>query len=204
MASYTHIIGVDEVGRGPLAGPVTLAAVLVRGDKSDKLFATLFKGVRDSKKLSPKIRERWYKNAVKARREGMIDFAVASSSAAVIDRVGISKAIKRAVRTCLTKLNADPKTSLVLLDGSLYAPEIFIHQRTIIKGDDKEPVIGLASIVAKVSRDRKLGQYSTLFPGYGFDVHKGYGTKLHQKALRALGPCKIHRSSFLGNFHKNT
>ena len=159
-----------------------------------------FKGVKDSKQLSEKQRESWFKVIKIEREKGSIQFAVSFSSSETIDSKGLTWAIKAALKRCLNRLEKKDFASckcLVLLDGSLYAPAHYANQQTIIDGDAKEPVIALASICAKVLRDRKMKRLAKEFPHYGFEVHKGYGTKAHYKAIRKHGPSPVHRRSFL-------
>ncbi len=191
--NFKYIIGIDEVGRGPLAGPITFCAVclLIKFPKS------FSKGVRDSKKLSPKQREEWDKKIRLAEKAGKLEFVIASISAEIIDKKGLSFAGKFAIKKILKKLGKKPKEVLVLLDGGLHAEKEFISQETIIKGDEKIPAISLASILAKVYRDKKMVNFSKKFPQYGFDIHKGYGTKKHIKAIQKYGISSIHRKSFL-------
>jgi len=153
--------------------------------------------VRDSKKLSPLLREKIYKSLVVEEALGRISFSVSLASARLIDEKGITFAIRLALSTALAKLRLKPSEAEVLLDGGLKAPKDFQNQKTIIKGDEKEAVIALASIVAKVSRDRKMQAFARKFPGYGFEIHKGYGTRRHYEALAKNGLCPIHRQSFL-------
>lgn len=190
-----HVIGIDEAGRGPLAGPVAVGAVRV----PPHFNKSFWQGIKDSKKLSPEERELWYELARQARREGALDFAVALVSEKVIDRHGISYALRLGIKRCLKRLEAGQEDSQIFLDGSLRAPLEFEHQRTVIKGDEKIPVISLASIVAKVTRDRKMTRLSRLFPGFNFEVHKGYGTLAHRQALAKYGPTELHRKTFLRN-----
>lgn len=192
---FEYYVGIDEVGRGPLAGPVTIcaAAFKVRAPK-------FLEGIKDSKKLTAKKREGWLKKFKIAQEEGSAIFCLASSDHTQIDVLGLTKAIKNAIEKGLKKLNLDPCKCLVLLDGGLKAPEEYIHQETIIKGDEKELVIAAASIVAKVSRDKVMIKYGEKYSEYGFDLHKGYGTKTHYEAIDKHGPCDIHRKSFLNNF----
>lgn len=189
------IIGIDEAGRGPLAGPVTLAAVAC----PKTAVRNFFKGVKDSKHLSPKGREEWFK---KIKEHPKILYSTASVGAQIIDRIGIAPAIRRAVGRLLIKMDKrlfkEDEPIRVLLDGSLKAPEKYL-QKTIIKGDEKIPVIAAASIVAKISRDRKMRRFSGLFPQYSFDIHKGYGTRLHYKLLKKHGLSPIHRKTFLSS-----
>jgi len=190
-----YLIGVDEAGRGPLVGPVSVAAVAVRATaaKTNKIF----RGVRDSKKLSEKQREEWFKKLKDFEKTGVLKTASSFSGAKTIDEKGITAAVRRAVARVLKKLEIDSRKCQVLLDGSLRAPAYFENQETIIRGDDRIPIIAAASIIAKVSRDRRMKRYAKKFPGYGFEVHKGYGTKAHYAAIKKLGPSEIHRKSFL-------
>lgn len=187
------IIGVDEVGRGPIAGPVTVCAALCRRQDLTKL-KKRFPSVNDSKKVSRKCREDL---SSKMRSDDLVRFKIASVSAKFIDSHGISAAIKKALAKTLKRLDADPDKTYVLLDGRLYAPAKFKNQTTIIRGDSKEWLIGAASIVAKVFRDSIMLRFSKDYPGYGLERHKGYGTKLHYEKIREQGICPIHRASFL-------
>lgn len=185
------VIGIDEVGRGPLAGPVAVCALCIKADFDDTVFGKL----RDSKKLSPKKREQIFEQLKKMKEEGILDFSVCLSEAREIDEKGISFCIKKCLKNTLEKIKAEPKESRVLLDGGLFAPEQF-EQETIIKGDEKERVIALASIVAKVTRDRLMVELSPKYKEYGFEKHKGYGTKAHLDAIRKYGMCIEHRRTF--------
>ncbi len=187
-----YVIGIDEAGRGPLAGPVAVGAVVVPEDFD----FGIVKGVRDSKKLTPQGREEWYQKLRILRREGHLDFTVSYSSAEVIDRRGIAPAIRSALARCLTKLDAMPERSMIFLDGSLYAPAEFTMQKTIIGGDDTRPLIAMAAIVAKVRRDRLMKRAAKHYPMYDFDIHKGYGTSAHVRTIRNVGLCEFHRASF--------
>jgi ribonuclease HII len=190
-----HIVGIDEVGRGPLAGPVTICACKVaRGFD----FAR-FKGIKDSKQLSAQKREEWFHKLSELKSAGELDFAHASVSAEEIDGAGIVKAIEKAIHVSLDALALVPEATEVFLDGSLKAPKRFAIQQTIIKGDEKIPIISAASIVAKVMRDRHMEEQSRLYPDYGFESHKGYGTDAHCRAIRKFGVSPIHRKSFLSN-----
>jgi len=193
MNKYAHFIGVDEVGRGPLAGPVAVGVVMLPGSY-DRRF---LRGIRDSKRLTPRARETWYLRAKEAASREELSFAVSCVGAPIIDRRGISFATRCALHRAITRLDARPEECLVLLDGGLYAPEEFIYQETIIRGESREPVIALASIIAKVYRDRKMARLSRRFPGYLFEKNKGYGTYEHRRSVKKLGPCDIHRRSFL-------
>jgi ribonuclease HII len=195
MSNFEYIVGIDEVGRGPIAGPVTLCAVSVKRDFS----RSFFKGIKDSKKLSSKMRVVWDNKARGLFKKNKINFAISSVGPEVIDEKGISFAIKLAIKRILKKLAVSPEDSKVLLDGGLYAPKEFKNQKTIIKGDEKIPIISLASIIAKVYRDKKMERLSLVFPDYCFHIHKGYGTNAHCKTLKKYGTCKAHRKSFLNN-----
>ncbi len=187
-------IGIDEAGRGPLAGPVAVGVVKIPKDFDWDLVP----GVHDSKQISEKNRELIYKKAVALRKSGALDFAVSQVSASVIDKIGISRAIKLAIDRSLKKLHCDPKDTYIKLDGSLKAPADF-RQETIIKGDSKEKSIGLASICAKVTRDRYMVKQATKYPEYGFDQHMGYGTKVHRAMISNHGTSPIHRVSYCKN-----
>lgn len=187
---YRYIVGVDEVGRGPLAGPVFVGAVLV--DMKDKNKLKLLKGIKDSKKISKKKREEW--NQVLLNN---FECHISSVGSSIIDKIGIQKAVLLGVRRVLGKIKISP--DIILLDGLLKAPGSY-SQETIIKGDEKIHVISAASIVAKVSRDRKMVLMHNDFPGYGLDRHKGYGTRLHYENIRKNGLSSCHRRTFCVNY----
>jgi ribonuclease HII len=193
---YKYVAGVDEAGRGPLAGPVAVGVVVVPHNFGWRLIP----GVGDSKQVKEREREEVVKIARALKRAGIIDFHVALVSHSTIDRINISKAVERGIALCFKKLKLNPKTTQVKLDGLLKAPEGFKNQETIIKGDAKEKVIGLASILAKVTRDHHMLKESQKYPGYGFEVHKGYGTLKHRSAIQKQGLSKIHRRSFCRRF----
>lgn len=209
MRNPQWIIGIDEVGRGPLAGPVGVGAVLVSSDFAWQQLP----GVGDSKQLSERQREEVFLQAQELQRAGVVHYSVAQVAAAVIDRVGITAAIATAVqRTVLrleqylvTKTDApvDWQSVAIRLDGGLRAPEFCICQETIIKGDSSEPAIGLASVVAKVTRDRYMTRIAprTPFTPYGFAAHKGYGTVQHRAAIAQYGLSKEHRVSYCRNIN---
>lgn len=184
-----YVVGIDEAGRGPLAGPVTVAFMAC----PERLARKIFKNIRDSKKLSAKKREEWF-NVFKTRPE--LTFATASARSSVVDNRGITKAINIAIKKLFKKLPVTPR--IVLLDGNLYAPPEF-RQKTIIRGDEKIPVISAASIVAKVTRDRAMIQLAKKFPNYGLETHKGYGTVFHREQIKRFGLSKIHRRTFCRN-----
>jgi ribonuclease HII len=190
------VIGIDEVGRGPIAGPVAVGAFVILKAAEVKR-GRFFHGVKESKQLSPEAREEWFIKIKKARRIGLVDFSVAFQSAKIIDAKGISYAIRKALAISIEKLKINPAHARVLLDGGLQAPAHFENQKTIIRGDGKETAIALASITAKVLRDRRMVAFSKKHPGYGFEVHKGYGTKAHYRAIKKYGFSSLHRCSFL-------
>lgn len=187
------LIGVDEAGRGPIAGPVAVGAVLLKPNFP----LQELKGVRDCKKLTPLAREAWYQKMLLWRKGGLLEFSCSFSAASVIDRRGIVLAVRAALNRAVRRFEINPRMCRVLLDGGLVAPDEFTNQLTIIGGDDLEPVIALASIVAKVRRDRRMLRLAKLYEGYLFEVHKGYGTKAHYRALKQNGLSDIHRRSFL-------
>lgn len=187
------VLGVDEAGRGPLAGPVSVGAVIV-AEGFD--VAKEFPGVNDSKKLSEKKREALYEMLVARVAQGDARFAVEFESAAVIDAEGIATAVRRALTRAVTSLAPDASLVRVQLDGSLRAP-LEYAQETIIGGDALVPLISLASIAAKVERDRLMRKLAEDYPQYGFEIHKGYGTRAHYDALGEHGLCAIHRRSFI-------
>jgi len=202
MYKMPYVVGIDEAGRGPLAGPVAVGAVSVAyPERSRGMWKNFFKSIKDSKKLSASERELWFELALEARKKGTLDFAVSLVSEKVIDRKGISYAIKLGIKRILMTLNV-PEDSQVYLDGGIKAPEKFTHQLTIIKGDEKIPIISLASILAKVIRDRRMVRLSKKFPEFNFHIHKGYGTSMHRWAIQKYGSTVIHRKSFLAHLTK--
>ena len=189
------LIGIDEVGRGPIAGPVAVCALLWKDREVDPP-----QDIKDSKQLSPQKREEWFLKIEEWREAGRLAYVVSYIDAETIDLVGISHAIKLALMESISKLAVDPEHVHVLLDGSLYAPEEYRHQETIIRGDEQEPLIALASIAAKVLRDRMMDDLAEQFPQYGFENHKGYGTQEHYRAIKKHGMTNYHRRSFLTKF----
>lgn len=189
----TYVLGVDEAGRGPLAGPVAVGAVLAPRDFA---FERAFPGLNDSKKLSEKKREELYALLCTLVEEGALHATVCFSSEKVIDTSGIAYAVRDALTRAIETLAPDPQQVHVLLDGSLHAPRAYT-QETIIGGDAKEPAIMLASVAAKVVRDRVMKTLAKEYPAYGFEVHKGYGTKMHRERIRLYGLSPVHRRSFI-------
>lgn len=189
-----YLIGVDEAGRGPLAGPVAVGVVKVSRDFDWELVP----GVGDSKALSPENRAAVFRRAQELRHHHQLDFAVSQVGSSVIDTQGITYAIKLAMLRCIKRLKLSPDEVTFRLDGSLSAPEEFT-QATIIKGDSLWPEIGLASVVAKVTRDTYMERVARRYSLYGFEEHKGYGTKVHRAAIARYGKCPIHRVSYCKN-----
>lgn len=184
------IIGIDEAGRGPLAGPVFVGVVKISQNK-----LSILDGIRDSKALSPEKREAWLKTFMR-QSDDTLSFSYAYTTPKHIDTVGIVPAVDKALSRALTRIAPELDDS-ILLDGGLSAPTRFTRQKTIIRGDQTEPAIAAASIVAKVMRDRMMVRYAQRFPYYGFDQHKGYGTKAHKIAIRKYGLSPIHRMTFV-------
>jgi ribonuclease HII len=228
-----YIIGIDEVGRGPIAGPVAVCAFLIK----DKNFIEFCLGqtyakkvgpsyvklpkLRDSKKLSKKQRNVWFNFLKEQKEKRNCDYAVSFVSPENIDKFGIAKCIQKALNKSLMEValrvfpnfprftpegpytdeNLKRPASLdllyVYLDGGLHAPAEYVNQETIIRGDELHPIISLASIVAKVSRDRIMVNYAKTYPEYGFERHVGYGTRVHYDAIKKHGQTPIHRKSFI-------
>ncbi len=189
-----YIVGIDEAGRGPLAGPVSVGAVKLV-DSSNKKF---LRGIKDSKQLKLKEREFWFSLAKEMQKKGELEFAVSLISEKIIDKKGIVYAINLGIKKCLIKLKV-PRDSKIFLDGGIKAPKNFKNQKTIIKGDEKVAIISLASICAKVTRDIYMTKLSKKYPEYNFHKHKGYGTLDHRKTIRKFGASMVHRKSFLKN-----
>jgi ribonuclease HII len=190
------VIGIDEAGRGPLAGPISVGAVAIPIEQNKW---SLWKELKDSKKLSEKQREIWFE---KIKTSDVLN-SVAMVRASTIDRVGIVRSAVMATKRCIQSLSMDPNDTKVFLDWGLSAPDEWTQEQ-FVKGDERFPAIALASIVAKVSRDRHLCALARQFPEYDFDKHKGYGTKAHYDAIRQHGACSVHRHTFLGNACPNT
>ena len=190
------IIGVDEVGRGPLAGPVAVGAIWF----SPGFDLALLEGVRDSKHLSEGRREEWSARAGDFEKTGMIRTAIMLATAEEIDTHGLSRVMKVLIERAVRKLAPKPAEGLhILLDGSLHAPPEY-SQETVIHGDAIHPEISLASIVAKVHRDRLMVAFAEQYPEYGFEQHKGYGTRAHLEAITQHGLSPVHRRTFCRNY----
>jgi ribonuclease HII len=192
--SFSYYIGIDEAGRGPLAGPVAVGAVC-----AEKRFFTepFFKKIKDSKQLSAQKRREIFNVIKKEESLGRISYAVSFVGPSAIDSYGINQSIYRGISRCLERVCMIPEHSLILLDGGLSAPPKYKNQITIIRGDEKEAVVALASIVAKVLRDERMERIGLKYPEYLFEEHKGYGTKDHFKRIKEFGPTHLHRKSYL-------
>ena len=181
----TLVAGVDEVGRGPLAGPVVCCAVIMDLDN-------IIEGVKDSKKLSEKKREQLFEE-IKKRA---ISYCIYELDQTRIDEINILNAVKECMTKAVKGLSVQP--SITLVDG--VDTGLDINAQYLVKGDDKSYTIGCASILAKVYRDRLMSEYAKEFPEYGFEKHKGYGTKAHIEKIKEIGPCRLHRKTFIKNF----
>lgn len=189
------LIGIDEVGRGPLAGPVMVCAAAIKIESLKEIENPI---LTDSKKMTQKNRNSWFKKSQDLKNKNVIRFIITKSQANSIDKNGINIVIKGCIQTALKRLEIKPEEAIVLLDGGLVAPKIFT-QKTIIKGDMSEKIISLASVIAKVSRDEYMIRKSQEFPGYFWLENKGYGTKKHILAIKKYGLTPLHRKSFVKN-----
>ena len=180
-----YIAGVDEVGRGPLAGPVVCASVIMPLDD-------IIEGIDDSKKLSEKKREKLFE-IIKVKA---IAYSIREISEKEIDEINILNAVKKCMTDAVKTLSVKPDITLV--DG--VDTGLDIEAEYLVKGDSKSYTIGCASILAKVYRDNLMKEYAKEFPEYGFEKHKGYGTKVHIEKIKEIGPCKLHRKTFIKNF----
>lgn len=183
---FSHICGVDEAGRGPLAGPVCAAAVILPHN-------CRLEGLDDSKKLSEKRRELLFRQIQKTA----VAYGIAFADVEEIERFNILEATFLAMNRAVEQLS--PAADFALIDGNRAPKHLPIPCQTVIKGDALSCSIAAASILAKVTRDRYMLEMNEKYPAYGFAAHKGYGTKAHREAIRTYGPCPIHRLSFLGN-----
>lgn len=181
------ICGVDEAGRGPLAGSVYAAAVILPRN-------TVIKDLNDSKKLTEKTRNRLYDEIINTAE----DYAIAEANVTEIEEINILNAAMLAMKRAVEALHVKP--DYILIDGN-QKPNLLINCEAVIKGDSLSASIAAASVLAKVTRDRKMLETAELYPEYGFEKHKGYGTKLHYEKLREFGACPIHRMSFLKKFY---
>lgn len=182
-----NIVGIDEAGRGPLAGPVVVGAVIMKQE-------SFIEGVNDSKKISEKKRERLYEQIT----EEAIAWSVGIVDQKEIDEINILNATKKALKMAIMNLQVKPER--IVVDALEHIDTCGIPYTSIIKGDAKVYSISAASIIAKVTRDRMMREYDEIYPEYGFAGHKGYGTAKHIQALKEFGPCALHRRSFIKNF----
>ena len=182
-----YICGIDEAGRGPLAGPVVVGAVILPED-------SFIEGVNDSKKVSEKKRERVYEQIIAEA----ISYGVGIVDQKTIDEINILNATKLGVKLALEQMKTKP--DLILVDALNNMDTLGIPFKSVIKGDAKHYSIAAASIIAKVTRDRIMQEWDELYPVYGFAKHKGYGTSAHIQAIKENGPCMLHRQSFIKNF----
>ena len=189
-AGYKIIAGIDEAGRGPLAGPVVAACVALEPGFIDKLDSPEIELIKDSKKLTAKKREELAEFIME--RLGEVGIGICDHQ--TIDRINILQASFLAMKKAVGSLKQKP--DFILLDGNLKISNCSYRQKAIIKGDELVFCIAAASIIAKVERDRIMLEMHDIYPNYGFDKHKGYGTKLHMERLKQYGPCAIHRMSF--------
>ncbi len=187
-ANYCYICGIDEVGRGPLAGPVVAAAVILPKDCN-----ILY--INDSKKLSEAKREELYEQIM----EQAVSVGIGIVSEERIDEINILQATYEAMREAVGKLNVTPD---LLLNDAVTIPNLSMKQVPIIKGDAKSISIAAASIIAKVTRDRMMIEWDSIYPEYAFASNKGYGSQQHMKALEEVGPCKLHRKTFIKSYVK--
>ena len=183
---YNYICGIDEAGRGPLAGPVVVAAVIMPKD-------SMIEGVNDSKKVSEKKREKLYELII----EEAISYSVGIVDQNEIDRINILNATKAGLTEAVRTLKVKPE--LILVDALTNIDTCGVPYQSIIKGDDKSYSIAAASIIAKVTRDRIMREWDKVYPQYGFEKHKGYGTAAHISAIKENGLCPLHRLSFVKN-----
>lgn len=191
------ICGIDEAGRGPLAGPVVVASVIMPKD-------SLIEGINDSKKISEKKREMLYEKIV----EEAVAYGVGIIGQEEIDKINILNATKEGLTTCIKELEQDlknknrgfEKPDIILVDALTKIDTDGISYQSIIKGDAKSYSIAAASIIAKVTRDRIMRQWAEVYPEYGFEKHKGYGTAVHISALKEYGACPLHRKTFIKKF----
>ncbi|MFC2469826.1 MAG: ribonuclease HII [Lachnoanaerobaculum gingivalis] len=185
-SDLAYVAGIDEAGRGPLAGPVVAAAVILPKD----IFLPF---LNDSKKVTEKRRDVLFDEI----KQNAIAYGIGIASNTLIDEINILQATYEAMREAIHALE---KTPDILLVDAVHIPDINIKQVGIVKGDAKSVNIAAASILAKVTRDRLMAEYDKIYPEYGFASNKGYGTATHIAALKEIGPCAIHRKSFIGNF----
>ncbi len=197
------VIGIDEVGRGPLAGPVTVCAFYIKNEK-EALKLIFDNSIRDSKKLKKELRNNIYKTIRQKRiLKTKIEYSISSRSAAYIDRYGITKAVQACVTSCLvglSKKGINVNIIPIKLDAGLKVPNSTVFQESFVKGDEKFVCIALASIMAKVSRDTYMSKLSKVYKGYEWEQNVGYGTRAHKEAIKKLGINIFHRKSYIKGF----
>ena len=186
-SGFEYVCGIDEAGRGPLAGPVVVASVILPKN-------SMIEGVNDSKKVSEKKREKIYEEIIKEA----ISYGIAIIDEKEIDDINILKATKKGVTECIRNLEVKP--NIILIDALEGIDTLQIPYKSVIKGDAKHYSIAAASILAKVTRDRIMRQYDLLYPEYGFIQNKGYGTAKHIQVIKEKGICEIHRRTFVKKF----
>ncbi len=186
---FSAVCGVDEAGRGPLAGPVCAAAVILPG-------GIIIEGLNDSKKVAEKKREELYEMIT----ESAVSWSVSSVDEREIDEINILQAALKAMAQAVRGL--PEAADFVYIDGNRVPDGLDVKAEAVVSGDAKIPSVAAASIIAKVTRDRLMRQYDKMYPGYGFSRHKGYGTKAHFEAILEHGPCQIHRKTFLKKFYE--
>ena len=192
MDDFLHTVGVDEAGRGPLAGPVAVCAVLWHSSAPP---VEVLDGIRDSKKLTPRGREAWRKRAEEMVPE-YLRYSIQFVGAPAVDSVGIVKALAVAAARAVSELNSVHPIRHVYADYGLPVPGEYAATH-MVKGDERHPLIALSSVFAKTERDRLMCSYADSFPLYGFERHKGYGTREHREAIVAHGVTPLHRKTFL-------
>lgn len=199
--SDNMIVGIDEVGRGPFAGPMAICAVWYRAQDHQKITA-FFDGMNDSKKVHVNKRRAFAKAAQDLQDKGLINYTLQYSSSQDIDEKGLTTCLRNSIERSLKIAAKDglQHHDYVFLDGSLKAPDSYYKQKTIIGGDGKVFAISLASVIAKVARDELMEEYGIQYPEYNLGQHKGYGTKEHIKAIKQYGLSPIHRRSFLSKY----
>jgi len=201
LRSDGMIVGIDEVGRGPVAGPVAVCAVWYKAQDHNKI-TEYFEGMNDSKKVHVNKRRLFAKTAQELQDTRIINYTIQYGSAQKIDEEGISTCLREGIARSLQIANKDglTPTDYIFLDGSLKAPETYYKQKTVTGGDGKIFAISLASVIAKVARDEIMEEYGIGDPRYGFEQHKGYGTAAHIKAIKEHGASDLHRKTWLTKY----
>ncbi len=194
-SGYNCVVGIDEVGRGPLAGPVVASACFFKEKSGENIEKFLNLGIKDSKKVTPKKREEIFS---KLKKSKIVKYGIGIVDEKTIDKINILQASLLAMKIAFLDLSLkSEKDVFVLVDGREIIPNISVSQKAIIGGDAKIFSIAAASIIAKVTRDKIMEEYAEKYPEFGFEKHKGYGTKFHFEMIKKYGSCEIHRKSFL-------